>query len=484
VTATFYWYDYETWGKDPARDRPCQFAGLRTDAELEPLGEPLVLFSRPADDLLPQPDACLVTGLTPQRVAESGLPEAEFARRIQDELLRPGTCSTGYNSLRFDEEVTRWLFYRNLLDPYAHAFRNGNSRWDLIDVLRLAHALRPEGLDWPEHEAGVPSFRLQDLTAANGIEHSGAHDALADVEATIALARRLKRAQPRLFDYALGLRSRDNVRKLLERGEPLLHVSQRYPAALGCIAPVAVVAPHPSNPNAVIGFDLRQDPELLLELSPDELRRRLFTPAEELAEGESQVPLKVIRSNASPMLAPLGTLPGHAAARWRIDPAQVERHAERAAAARAAIAERVRQIYTDGPPRSAAMDPEQMLYSGGFFSDADRAEMERLRGLGGAELADAQPAFADPRLPTLLFRMRARSWPETLDEGEREDWDAWRFERLTDPKAGASITIDAFEATLAARRTEQERAPAGAGEHERAVLDALQDWGEWVMDAG
>jgi exodeoxyribonuclease-1 len=234
---TFYWHDYETWGSTPAVDRPCQFAGLRTDAELNEVGEPLVLFARPADDLLPQPDACLVTKLTPQRAARDGLPEAEFARAIQRELAVPGTCGVGYNSLRFDDEVTRYLFYRNLLPPYAHAHQNGNSRWDLIDVLRLAHALRPAGLQWPQREPGITSFKLEDLTAANDVAHTGAHDALADVRATIAMARLLKSAQPRLFDYALTLRSRQVVEDLIGRGEPLLHVSQRIPAAQGCIAP-------------------------------------------------------------------------------------------------------------------------------------------------------------------------------------------------------------------------------------------------------
>ena len=178
---SFYWHDYETWGTDPRRDRPCQFAGQRTDLDLNPIGPPLVIYARPAADILPHPEACLITGLSPQMAAERGLPEAEFAADIARELSRPGTCGVGYNSLRFDDEVTRHLFYRNLRDPYGREWQNGNSRWDLIDTLRLAHALRPTGINWPTGEDGVASFRLEGLTQANGIEHSGAHDALADV---------------------------------------------------------------------------------------------------------------------------------------------------------------------------------------------------------------------------------------------------------------------------------------------------------------
>ena len=474
---SFYWHDYETWGAVPAHDRPCQFAGQRTDADLNPIGEPLVLFSRPADDLLPQPDACLVTGITPQRAAREGLPEAEFACAIQRELAEPGTCGVGFNSLRFDDEVTRHLLYRNLLDPYAHAHRDGNSRWDLIDVLRLAHALRPDGIEWPEREPGVASFKLGDLTAANGIPHAGAHDALADVRATIDMARLLKQAQPRLFDYALTLRHSNSVSALLEKGQVMLHVSQRYPAAQGCIAPVLVVGTHPDNPKQRLCFDLRQDPTLLLDLSADEIRERLFTAAAELPEGVERIAIKGIKINASPMLAPMGTLSDAAAERWGIDRQRIMAHAGRVAAASGLIAGKLREVYL-GQQRPLPTDPDLMLYSGGFFSDADRRRMEQLHTLTPRELAQTQPRFDDPRLPTLLFRMRARSWPESLTEGEREDWDAWRFERLTDPDAGGSLTIDGFE-----QRTAELRHEHATDRSTLDLLDDLDEWAQQIMDA-
>jgi exodeoxyribonuclease-1 len=477
MAPSFYWYDYETWGSQPALDRPCQFAGLRTDTELNEVGEPLVLFARPASDLLPQPEACLVTGITPDQAFEQGVPEAEFARRVQQVLATPETCSVGYNSLHFDDRINNWLFYRNLLDPYAHSWQQRNSRWDLIDVLRLAHALRPQGLCWPEREPGITSFKLEHLTAANGIEHSGAHDALADVRATLAMARRLKTAQPRLFDYALTLRDKQLVSDLLSQSKPLLHVSQRYPAAQGCLAPVIQLAVHPSQKNTRLCFDLRQDPAQVLDLSPDALRQRLFTRADDLPAGVERLPLKGVKINAAPMLAPIKTLSPDAAERWRIDPQQVALHVDQAIKHQAELAERLAQAYSEASVQPST-DPEQMLYSGGFFSDQDRRLMEQLRPLAPAELAAVQPAFADPRLPTLLFRMRARSWPETLTESEREDWDAWRLERLTDPAAGASITIDTYEAEIARLRAERAADAAAL-----AVLERLERWAERVMSA-
>jgi exodeoxyribonuclease-1 len=431
LSKTFYWHDYETWGADPRRDRPAQFAGLRTDEELNPVGEPLILFCRPADDLLPQPDACLITGITPQRAEREGCVEAEFADAVHRELARSGTCDVGYNSIRFDDEVTRNLLYRNFFDPYAREWQNGNSRWDLIDTVRLAHALRPEGIDWPKREDGTSSFRLEHLTTANGIEHTGAHDALADVRATLALARLLKARQPRLFDYALSLRAKHRVADLLDQGGPLLHVSARYPAELGCIAPVLPVARHPVNNNGVICFDLREDPGPLLDLSAEEIHQRLFNRAEDLPEGVERIPLKTVHINRCPILAPMKTLTAEAAGRWQIDDAVLARHAK-SLQSMPGLAEKVQRVHAlaDFAPET---DPDLMLYSGGFFTDADRRAMARLRVLAAEELAAERFAFEDPRLPRMLFRYRARNWPRTLTDEERQDWDAYRLGRLTEP---------------------------------------------------
>ena len=228
---SFYWYDFETFGADPFRDRPCQFAGMRTDEVFNPIGDPLVIYCKPAADLLPQPQACLITGITPQVAAANGMVEAEFIKQIHREFSQPGSCVLGYNSLRFDDEVTRNCLYRNFYDPYAREWQNGNSRWDMIDLVRLTRAVRPEGINWPDREDGTPSFKLEHLTAANDIEHSGAHDALADVRATIAVARLIRSAQPRLYDYVYQHRDKRVVEQSLALGswQPVLHISEPQP---------------------------------------------------------------------------------------------------------------------------------------------------------------------------------------------------------------------------------------------------------------
>ena len=227
---SFYWHDYETFGVLPRRDRPAQFAGVRTDAELNEIDAPLTLYCKPAIDSLPEPEACVITGITPQVCEAKGVAERDFASAIEAQLARPGTVGCGYNSLRFDDEVTRHLFWRCLIDPYAREWQNECGRWDLLDTVRCAWALRPEGISWPQREQGKPSFRLEHLSAANGIGHEAAHDALSDVRATIALARRVKARQPRLWEFCLRLRQKTAVLGELVMGKPVLHVSGMYPA--------------------------------------------------------------------------------------------------------------------------------------------------------------------------------------------------------------------------------------------------------------
>ena len=305
---TFYWHDYETFGRQPRRDRPSQFAGIRTDGDLNEIGEPMMLFCQPAPDYLPDPESCLLTGILPQHCLEKGIAEHAFADAIERELARPDTIGVGYNTIRFDDEVTRHLFWRNLVDPYAREWQNGCGRWDLLDVVRCTWALRPEGLQWPVHEDGRPSFKLEHLTAANGLRHEAAHDALSDVRATIALARLIKQAQPKLWDFCLKLRRKEAV--LAETGldqpremwRPFLHISGMFGPESGCMALVWPLAQHPTNRNEVLVWDLAHDPAPLFEMNAEEIRLRLFTRAADLPKGVLRLPIKSVHINKSPIV--------------------------------------------------------------------------------------------------------------------------------------------------------------------------------------
>ena len=347
VVDTFYWHDYETFGTDASRDRPVQFAGVRTDRELNVIGDPLVLFCKPARDVLPHPEACLVTGITPQQALAEGVPEYEFIRQIHDELSRPGTCGVGYNSIRFDDEFTRYTLYRNFYDAYAREWKNGNSRWDIIDTVRLTHALRPDGIEWPQGEDGQTSFRLELLTAANGIGHEAAHEALSDVEATIALARLIRDRQPRLFAYALALRSKQAVLEQLDMRamQPVLHVSGMFGASRHNIALIAPVAAHPTNKNEIICCDLAVDPAPLAELDAGRLGELLFSPAAELPDGVERPGIKTIHINRSPVLVTPKLLDPQAAERLAIDVPRCRAHRQQLQAVQD-LADKLRQVYS------------------------------------------------------------------------------------------------------------------------------------------
>jgi exodeoxyribonuclease-1 len=481
---TFLWHDYETFGINPRRDRPAQFAGIRTDAELNEIGEPLMLYCKPANDYLPDPESCLLTGITPQQCLEHGVAEHEFAARIEAVLAEPGTIGVGYNTIRFDDEVTRHLFWRNLIDPYAREWQNDCGRWDLLDVVRMAYALRPEGITWPrkpderfpdDPKATRPSFKLEDLARANGLMHEAAHDALSDVRATIALARLIRQAQPKLFDFALSLHKKDRVAAELglptspQTAQPFLHISGMFPPERGCLGVMWPLATHPTNKNELLAWDLSQDPGELPLLDVATLRQRLFSKSADLPEGVLRLPIKSVHLNKSPMVVrKLATLTPEMAAQWGVDLEAALRNAEKAAALpdMSAIWPEVFQR-----PKEAAPDVDEDLY-GGFINNADRRRLNQLRALSPAELAHSRTGFDDDRLEEMLFRYRARNFPETLSPEDAERWEAHRVAWLLEGEGGAR-NVDALFARI-------DVLSETADERGEGILGALYEYAEFV----
>jgi exodeoxyribonuclease I len=446
LSASIFWYDYETTGINPRCDRPLQVAGIRTDEQLNEIGEPLNLYCKPSDDILPHPAACRITGITPQVLEERGLVEAEFMARVYDQLVLPGTCGAGYNSLRFDDEVTRYSLYRNFYDPYAREWQGGNSRWDLIDLVRAAYALRPEGIEWLRDEEGRVSLKLERLTVANGIEHGQAHDALSDVRATIGLARLIRARQPRLYDFLYQLRSKVKVAEQVRLLQPLVHVSGRFAGSRHYLAVVLPLAWHPRNRNALIVCDLQSDPQPLLELDAESLRRRLYTRRDELAEGELPVPLKLLHINKCPVVAPLKVLRPEDIVRLQLDLDECELRARQLRSGQALWQAKLNDLYAVDD-FEVSPDPEQQLYSG-FLGDRDRRLCEQVRQASAAQLAHGNWAFSDERLPELLFRYRARNFPDSLSAAELERWREFCWSRLGISDLGAPNTLDNFEQAL------------------------------------
>jgi len=478
---TFYWHDYETFGTAPRRDRPSQFAGVRTDLDLNEIGPPLMQYCQPPLDTLPDPEACLLTGIVPQTCVERGVPEHAFADAIERELAQPGTVGLGYNTIRFDDEVTRHLFWRNLIDPYAREWQNQCGRWDLLDVVRATWALRPEGIQWPTVE-GRPSFKLELLTKANGLVHEAAHDALSDVRATIAMARVIKQAQPKLWDFCLKLRKKDAV--MAEAGldmprsqwKPFLHITGMYGVERGCMGLVYPLAPHPSNKNEVLVWDLAEDPAPLFQLSADDIRQRMFTRTADMPEGMTRLPVKSLHINKSPIVVGnLKVVTPALQAKWGLDMATALQRAEWLAARVTQMDGIWAEVYgRDDRAGKAPVDVDEDLY-GGFVGNEDRRVLQRLKALSPQELAAKRPGFVDERLDEVLFRYRARNFPDTLDEAEQQRWAALRQARLLEGEGGG-LTLAAFFERIDALN----EAPKYDNDRGQEILSALYDWAEHI----
>jgi len=475
LTDTIFWHDYETWGVDPRRDRAAQFAGIRTNLDLEVVGEPVMFYCKPTTDFLPHPDAVLVTGIAPQLADKEGVNEAKFFGRINEIFSVPKTCGAGYNSIRFDDEVTRFGFYRNFIDPYAREWQNGNNRWDILDLVRMTYALRPEGINWPDREGeeGVPSFRLEHLTAANNIEQVGAHDALVDVKATIDIARLIKNKQPRLYDYFFNLRIKNNVAPMLNTNTELaqrktmLHISGMFPAAQGCISPIVPLMVHPVNKNEIICYDLRHDPSAMLAMSVDEIVENLYKPRVLRDESHQHIALKGVHINKSPALSPPSTLTDELANRWNIDWQTIETHKQKLLNDETLI-RRLEEMY--GRKRETGeCDADANLY-GGFISNHDRKLCNQVLTSSPEKLASWIPDFKSTRLQTLYLRYRARNWPETLSDTEHQKWQSFRQARLMDGEFDCPLTIDQFQQRL------EELALEDLTKREQKALGQLVNW--------
>lgn len=464
---TFFFYDLETSGLNPREDRIMQFAGIRTDLDLNPIGEPYNILVKLNDDTLPSPDALMVTGITPQQTQADGYTEAEFAKFLIEEIFTPGTVATGFNSIRFDDEFVRALLWRNFHDPYAWFWRDDRSRWDLLDVVRMTRALRPEGIVWPVVD-GKASNRLEILTKENGIDHLKAHDALSDVEALIAVTKLIKTKQPKLYDHLFAYKDKKLVKKLvnLENKQPFVYVSGQYDAKFDK-ATVAFPLTSGRNGNVVV-YDLRHDPTPFLELSSQELQKLMYAPWEERQkEGFVSLPVKEMQYNRAPAVAPLGVLEHQDG--WKrvgLDEATVIKN-RAALLAAPGFAENIRSIFENKPEYKKTTDPEAQLYDG-FVSDTDNLRIEKVRNSTEQQLADLHPDFVDERLGGLLLHYKARNYPKSLAEDEAQAWEAWRANHI-------KAALPAFVKRL------NEIAKVTTDESKQFVLQELQLWAESIV---
>jgi len=425
---SFFFYDLETSGFDARYDRIMQFAGQRTDMDFKPIGEPYNFLIKLTDDVLPSPDALLVTGITPQQTLDEGLTEAQAAKLLIEEVFTPGTITVGFNNIRFDDEFIRNLFWRNFIDPYEWAWKENRSRWDMLDIVRITRALRPDGIVWPYDADKKPTNRLELLTKENNLAHIKAHDALSDVQALIAVAKLIHQKQPKLFDYMLKMRSKNEVSNLvnLDSKQPFVYVSGSLSSEYN---KATIAFPLTSGPNSsVVIYDLRHDPSSLVGLSSSEIGRRLFN-FDQTDDDYAPLPVKLLHLNKSPAVAPLSVLATDKD--WQnigLNKDDITKHLN-ILLKNHVFAENIRTLYESRPPAKKSNDPEAQLYDG-FAPEADKIRIDRIKTMSESDLADFHPNFIDERLSELFLHYKARSFPNSLAEDEVRLWEKWRQKRI------------------------------------------------------
>ena len=509
---SFLFMDYETFNSTPRGGKASQFAGIRTDADLNILpNRALNIFCEQSPDNIPSPIAAMITGITPQKIKriKSGiehppkgnveanvevLNEYRFTKRILDEMKVPHTCTLGYNSIRFDDEFTRNLAYRNLFDPYEREYANHNSRFDVYHLVLATYVMRPHLLTFPDaknRETGeadihprtgkpMPSFRLEELSKANGAEHAHAHDAFSDVEATIFILKKIKDGDPAFFDFVFSLRDKSVfstylhgiIQSLGQTKKPFFHISSNYGKENDILGVVYPIMDHPTQTNTKIYCDLRKDVSPLIELDANGIKERLFSKTADLKEqGLQRLGLTTIKANQCEVIADLNEN-GALLETFSIDKKALRENLDLMRTNEASIKEKLKEVYAnDHEPTE--QDSDLMIYSGGFFSKQEKDEMTRFHGfVQRGNLSDYFCSLPMSRLPEMVFKIKARNFPELLTDEEKERWKAYAAKRLVDKSLGAEMTLENYATEMDALR-KQELEPI-----QHMVLDEIDEYVE------
>ncbi|MDB5169680.1 MAG: Exodeoxyribonuclease [Candidatus Saccharibacteria bacterium] len=480
MAASYFFYDLETSGFSPTAARIMQFAGQRTDEDLNPVGEPVNVLIKLAPDVLPEPDAIMLTGITPQSTIAEGLTEAEFLDYFYKEVVQPDTTFLGFNTVRFDDEFMRFLHYRNFYDPYEWQWANGCSRWDILDLVRMTRALRPEGIEWPVSDEGKPTNRLELLTKANNLDHDHAHDALSDVHATIAIAKLVRDIQPDLFKYLRDCRGKKQVTALVEAGQPFVYTSGRFPGQELHTTVAFMLAKHSQQDSALV-YDLRHDPTPFFAMTPEQLVDA-WSYKKDRAEDDLRLPVKTLKYNRCPAIAPLGVVKDPATQeRLGLSLDTVQQNLEKLKAGQKDFTRSVlaalelmdnarARKYTKGEPTDANVDA--MLYDG-FFGPNDKQSMRAVRVAQPEAISDLGHKLSDKRLQQLVPLYKARNYPQSLSADERQAWEQHISGQLFD--GGPSSKLSKYFARL------QQLASGTLTSQQEYILEELQLYGESVM---
>jgi len=391
----FIFYDFETSGLSSAFDQPLQFAGIVTDENLVEL-ERVNIRCQIAPHILPSPYALHVTNISPEQTVEPSLPNTfDFAQTLQEFIAKwSPACWLGYNTIAFDELMMRQMFYQNLQPEIFATQMNGNNRLDVMKMVMATHAEAPDALTWPLGDNGKTSFKLDRLAPANGFAHASAHDALADVEATIFMFHKIQLGAPSLFAKLLKVREKAIILSELKSYLPMeitLRFGGNAPKTYqGCYCGTSK---DNSNTIGFADFDLNDAAELsgaselevtnLIEGSPKKIRT--------LAVNKSET-FRLINHPTASMLEFCETVKQSADLRAYVSQVLSERYEER---------------------DDADLEVEEKIYSG-FYGKLDKDLLSEFQKASWVERVSIVNSFEDVRLRQLGKRLIAFYAPELL----------------------------------------------------------------------
>ncbi len=467
---TFLWFDIETTGIHTHTDRIVSFACQRTSLDFIPIEQPCLIYAKPTPDHLPHPAAVLTHRLTPQFLWQEGLSPSLFAKRIYQEFNESNTIAIGYNSIRFDDEFIRHLFYRNFYPSYKHTAH----RWDLFDVILTMKAIRPAGLAWASNNS------LKALCTANGIDASCAHTAAGDALLAQALAQKAAVAQPKLWNFLLAQRSKNALKPYTQTANPspFLHVSRHFthPSKGHSCMPVLPIIPDPYNANKIWVVNLVLAPEELLTLSSDELYTRLFVKSART----QPVGIKGFHLTRTPIALPWGSLQAPEWEALALSKKQSEHHAKQWLQHKDEFKEKLQQALARKKAdhlEAPTSDVDDALYHGKFLEYEDQAICQRIaHTLSYEKLKAFKPCFTDERLPKLFGRYMQHNHPQEATPERKAQWYRYCLKQLTTPSHPHRLTFEQFYDELATLELETQ-----VSTQEQALLSDLRRFAQQLQ---
>ena len=435
----FLFYDLETTGVSKAHDQVLQFAAIRCDQNLNQVETPSNLFCKPRNDVFPSPSAILANRLDFRKCKREGLSEFEFALAAHDVLRRPNTFIAGYNSKKFDDELMRFLFYRNLIDPYKWGYERENKRIDVMDQILLAHVFNREvGLEFPVVDGQV-SLKLEHIAEDNHFDARNHHDALNDATNTRSIMEIIRNQRPKLFEYALQRVNEEENRKLITESELFCHVSTIYGYANNCVSIQRFLCFHPIIRKRLLTWNLTYDPLELLKRSPQEIAQNLYLNKEQKA---FEIGFGEITLNQTPMVLKYSLNQSN----LEVEKEKIQDNLEKLRGVEQQLSDLAEATYQiKDPPQ--VQDVDASLYDSAFFPDRNnniRLIDEVIQNPMDFDHREIQ----NKRYSELLLRLQGRNHYEQLSPQNQDEYNRYRREKLLSEEKKDWMTHEQFKNEL------------------------------------